>query len=109
MCPLIPTLMRECVLPYKVPDSDLVIEKGVGVSIPLMGLHSDPQYYPDPDHFDPDRFVGNNFKPNPTYLPFGDGPRICIGESGHYLCTISLLGKRLRSDCYYKIYSLENK
>lgn len=67
-------------MPYKLPDSDLVIEKGVLVWIPLMGLHRDPQYYPEPDRFDPDRFEGNNFKPTSTYLPFGDGPRICIGK-----------------------------
>ncbi|XP_046685287.1 probable cytochrome P450 6a14 [Homalodisca vitripennis] len=75
---LLPMLMRECVRPYKVPDSDLIIEKGTLILIPVTGLHKDPQYYPEPCHFNPDRFKGNNFKPSSTFLPFGDGPRICI-------------------------------
>uniref|UniRef100_A0A1B6L5Q1 Cytochrome P450 n=1 Tax=Graphocephala atropunctata TaxID=36148 RepID=A0A1B6L5Q1_9HEMI len=79
MYPNIAELSRECVRPYKVPDSDFTIEKGVVVLVAVNGLHHDPQYYPDPDQFKPDRFEGNNFKPNPTFLPFGDGPRICIG------------------------------
>ncbi|XP_054274267.1 cytochrome P450 6a2-like [Macrosteles quadrilineatus] len=78
MYPIIPLLQRECTKTYKVPDSDLVIEKGVIVTIPVAGLHLDPQHYPDPETFNPDRFEGNNFKPNPAFLPFGDGPRICI-------------------------------
>ncbi|XP_046677665.1 probable cytochrome P450 6d5 [Homalodisca vitripennis] len=75
---LLPMLMRECVRPYKVPDSDLIIEKGTLILIPVTGLHKDPQYYPEPCQFNPDRFKGNNFKPSSTFLPFGDGPRICI-------------------------------
>ncbi|XP_054272579.1 uncharacterized protein LOC128992862 [Macrosteles quadrilineatus] len=76
--PLIPILQRECTKSYKVPGSDLVIEKGVLISIPVIGLQQDPRVYPDPDSFKPERFEGNNFKPNPHFLPFGDGPRICI-------------------------------
>uniref|UniRef100_A0A1B6GAY2 Cytochrome P450 n=1 Tax=Cuerna arida TaxID=1464854 RepID=A0A1B6GAY2_9HEMI len=78
MYPIIPMLVRECIQPYKVPDSDLTIEKGVIVMIPVVALHHDPQYYPDPEQFKPERFQGNNFKPSSTFLPFGDGPRICI-------------------------------
>lgn len=66
---------------YKVPDSDLVIEKGTTVMISTMGLHMDEKYYPDPEKFDPDRFTEEEkaTRPNYTYLPFGDGPRLCIG------------------------------
>jgi len=78
MYPMIPLLQRECTKTYKLPDSDLVIEKGTAVCIPVSGLHMDPQIYPDPEVFRPERFEGNNFKPNPAFLPFGDGPRICI-------------------------------
>ncbi|KAG8316329.1 hypothetical protein J6590_042030 [Homalodisca vitripennis] len=77
--PILALLSRECTKDYKIPDSDLTIEKGVLIMIPVVALHHDPQYYPDPEQFKPERFQGNNFKPNPTFLPFGDGPRICIG------------------------------
>jgi cytochrome P450 len=47
----------------------------------IMGR--DPQYYPDPLRFDPDRFSPENkaTRPKFTYFPFGGGNRQCIGES----------------------------
>ena len=67
---------------YKVPNLDLVIEKGTPVYIPMLGLHYDPEYFPDPDKFDPERFNEENKRNRPScvYLPFGEGPHQCIGE-----------------------------
>lgn len=59
------------------------IEKGVQLLIPVYGYHHDPQNFPDPDKFDPERFNDenkHNIAPG-TYLPFGIGPRNCIGEN----------------------------
>ncbi|CAN7985751.1 unnamed protein product, partial [Ixodes pacificus] len=44
-------------------------------------LHHDQRYFPDPEVFDPGRFLGDNRKLiQPfTYLPFGEGPRQCVG------------------------------
>ncbi|XP_054006575.1 cytochrome P450 6k1-like [Hylaeus anthracinus] len=66
---------------YKVPNSDLVLEKGTPVYISVMGLHYDPEYYPDPERYDPERFTEENKqkRPNCVYIPFGDGPHNCIG------------------------------
>jgi hypothetical protein len=52
------------------------------IFIPIIGLHRDPNYYPDPERFDPERFSEDNkHSINPTtYLPFGLGPRSCIGK-----------------------------
>ncbi|XP_054273744.1 probable cytochrome P450 6a14 [Macrosteles quadrilineatus] len=74
-------LLRECTQTYQVPDSDLVIEKGVKVIVPVYALHRDPKYFPEPERFDPERFSTENKQKiiQGTYLPFGDGPRICIG------------------------------
>jgi cytochrome P450 family 9 len=58
------------------------IHPGEALFIPIIGLHRDSNYYPDPEHFDPERFSDDNkHNINPlTYLPFGIGPRSCIGE-----------------------------
>ncbi|KAG5877315.1 hypothetical protein JTB14_034374 [Gonioctena quinquepunctata] len=80
--PPLPFLFRQCTKDYKVPDSDLVIEEGTTVQIPIFGIHYDPEIYPDPEKFDPDRFSVENkkYRSNFSWLPFGDGPRICLGQ-----------------------------
>jgi len=70
-----------CTKDYKVPGTDVVIEKGTRVNIPVWGIQMDPEYYPDPEKFDPERFSEENKakRPDMTFLPFGEGPRMCIG------------------------------
>ncbi|KAH8285773.1 hypothetical protein KR018_002887 [Drosophila ironensis] len=54
---------------------------GTPVYISVLGLHRDEQFWPNPDNFDPERFApGQRQQQHPmTYLPFGAGPRGCIG------------------------------
>ncbi|KAJ8977038.1 hypothetical protein NQ317_017712 [Molorchus minor] len=72
---------RVCNKDYPVPGTNVVIERGTQVVIPILALHRDPEYYPDPEVFDPERFTEENKakRPASTFIPFGDGPRICIG------------------------------
>ncbi|XP_001606687.2 probable cytochrome P450 6a13 [Nasonia vitripennis] len=77
-----PVLNRISLADLNVPDSKFRIPKGMRLVIPVNGIHSDPNVYPDPDRFDPSRFTPENrAKRHPlVYLPFGEGPRHCIGK-----------------------------
>jgi cytochrome P450 family 6 len=79
--PPVPTLTRRCTKDYTLRGTDVVAEKGTQVYVSILGMHRDPEYYPDPEKFDPERFNDDNKKSRLsfTYLPFGDGPRNCIG------------------------------
>lgn len=79
--PPAPVFLRKCTKPYPIPETNIVIPEGLSVLIPCYGLHRDPEYFPDPERFDPDRFSEENKSKiwDCTYIPFGDGPRNCIG------------------------------
>ncbi|XP_059614219.1 probable cytochrome P450 6a23 [Phlebotomus argentipes] len=79
--PILTNIMRNCSQDYKIPDSNVVLKKGLRVFIPVYGLHHDPEYYPNPDKFDPERFTKEAIasRPQCAFIPFGEGPKICIG------------------------------
>ncbi len=57
------------------------IRPGDTVIIPIYALHRSKLLWQDPDSFRPARFADRKAIPRYSYLPFGDGPRICIGAS----------------------------
>ncbi|XP_008183473.1 probable cytochrome P450 6a13 [Acyrthosiphon pisum] len=75
-------LMRKALQTYRLPNDSLTIEKDQKVIIPVYAIHHDSKYYPEPENFIPERFSTEEKakRPNGTYMPFGDGPRICIGK-----------------------------
>nr|QYA71977.1 cytochrome P450 [Anoplophora glabripennis] len=80
--PVFPILPRVCVKDYEVPGTDFTIKKDTMVMVSNMGIQRDPEYYPDPNRFDPERFSNENKAKRPfvSYVPFGEGPRICVGK-----------------------------
>ncbi|CAH1400050.1 unnamed protein product [Nezara viridula] len=81
MYPTLPALNRHCTKDYTTPSGQK-IKKGDDIIIPLYSLQRDEKYFPEPKKFDPERFSKTNkYKINPfTYMPFGEGPRNCIGS-----------------------------
>lgn len=59
---------------YQVPDSDVVLTKGMTVLASIYGIHHDPSLYPNPEEFDPERFSHENVvKRHPmAFIPFGE-------------------------------------
>lgn len=78
---------RVCVKDYVIQptregERPVHIEKGCLIQIPTAGFHYDPNFFPDPNKFDPDRFSEekrSSIVPG-SYMPFGVGPRNCIGK-----------------------------
>lgn len=100
---------RVCVKPYTIKaersgETDVHLDKGDILWTPVFGFHRDPEYYPNPTKFDPERFNAvnkNNIKPY-TYLPFGAGPRACIG-SRFALMEIKLILVHLMSKFIFEV------
>ncbi|XP_026749604.2 cytochrome P450 6B5 [Galleria mellonella] len=74
--------MRVCAQKTHIPNINTTIDKGVRVLIPVYAIHHDPKYFDNPEEFRPERFSPEEFSKIPKfcYLPFGEGPRACIGE-----------------------------
>lgn len=82
MYPLIPFIMREVSENYTFKGTKISIEKGTKVWVPTYGIQRDADVYPEPEKFDPERFNDDAVAARHpmAYLPFGDGPRNCIGK-----------------------------
>ncbi|XP_025990773.2 cytochrome P450 4C1 [Solenopsis invicta] len=72
-------ISRELVEDVKLDDH--ILPKDHEVSVPIVLVHRNPEVWPDPLKFDPDRFLPENSKDrNPyAYVPFSAGPRNCVG------------------------------
>lgn len=83
--PPAPVTDRQCDKDYQLSEGDnynFTINKGDKLWLPIYALHHDANYFPDPQKFDPERFSEENIGKvvSGTYLPFGLGPRNCIGK-----------------------------
>jgi cytochrome P450 len=80
------------------------IAAGTPVLVSPWVTHRHPGFWPDPDRFDPGRFIGDHDRPRYAYFPFGGGPRSCIGEQFAMLEATVLLRTLLTR---YRIESLD--
>ncbi|XP_049865725.1 cytochrome P450 6B6-like [Pectinophora gossypiella] len=81
MLPSIGVLNRICTRKYEIPELGIAIDPGVKILIPLQAIYMDEKYFDNPKEFRPERFSPEAIKKrhNFSYLPFGEGPRACVG------------------------------
>ncbi|XP_037728455.1 probable cytochrome P450 6w1 [Drosophila subpulchrella] len=87
MYPIVGYIERECSQPADGerftldPFHNMEVPHGMPIYMSTLAVHRDPHYWPDPDKFDPERFSpANRYNLNmDAYMPFGIGPRNCIG------------------------------
>ncbi|KAI5702206.1 hypothetical protein M8J76_015493 [Diaphorina citri] len=90
---------------------EFTIPKGASILINVAGIHRQPQYYSQPDKFIPERFSPEEYinRPRNIFVPFGIGPRKCIGQKFallHMKTAFSVLIRRfefLPSEKYERI------
>jgi cytochrome P450 len=73
---LLPEVGRVIVAPFEVCGYNL--QPGDWVIVSIMAIHHDPELYPEPDRYNPERFIGRTYSPY-EFLPFGGGNRRCLG------------------------------
>lgn len=98
MYPIAVAADRICIKDYELPPTlpdrePYTVKPGDFIWLPIYALHRDPKYFPDPDTFNPDRFIndGKAIANSGAYFPFGLGPRMCIGNRFALLETKILL------------------
>ncbi|XP_052740744.1 cytochrome P450 4g15-like [Bicyclus anynana] len=75
-----PFTMRKCTQDIQLP-SGLVLPKGCGVVLHFWGMHRDPRCWgADADQFRPERFLSATPDQLAAFMPFGHGPRYCLGS-----------------------------
>ena len=77
---------------------DIEIPRGSTVIVYVYGAHHAPHYWESPETFDPERFIKGSEKLRTpfTFLPFGGGPRVCIGNQYAMLQILMILSDLLR-------------
>lgn len=61
---------------------EVSLDVGTSVIIPIRALHYEEKFFPEPHTFKPERFLPENKDsiPKCAFMPFGEGPRVCIGN-----------------------------
>ncbi|XP_011501310.1 PREDICTED: cytochrome P450 6A1-like [Ceratosolen solmsi marchali] len=92
--PVITILTRQATNAFTFSQTQTTIPKDTRIWIPVYAIHRDPAIYTNPETFNPERFDEGNMKERHTfnYLPFGAGPRNCIGARfGNYQTKIGVI------------------
>lgn len=78
--PTVPIFFRKLDSTLKI-SNDIELHPGTNIAVPVWTIHRAPENFPNPEKFDPERFIPENAKlRHPfSFIPFSSGPRNCIG------------------------------
>lgn len=94
--PPVPVIARQPKEPFELGGTR--VPAGAQIVIPIFAVHRHRKYWEDPDRFDPDRFLPEReaLRPRTQFMPFGAGPRICLGQSFAMIEAVTLLATFVR-------------
>lgn len=66
-------ITRNSTKDFKIPDTEMIIPANTDINISVLSVHRDPDFYPNPEKFDPERFTPEKVKNRKpfTFIPFG--------------------------------------
>nr|ULR85566.1 cytochrome P450 [Spodoptera frugiperda] len=104
MYPPVPIIARKLNRDVKISTNNYVLPAGATVVVGTLKIHRNPQYYKNPNVFNPDNFLPENTSNRHyySYIPFSAGPRSCVGRKYALLKLKVLLSTILRN---YKVTS----
>lgn len=91
--PIVPLVAREVTVPFRLRGWEMPAGSVIGAAVSL--LHRNPELYPEPMTFRPERFLERSFSPF-EYIPFGGGTRRCLGAAFSLFETKVVLATWLR-------------
>jgi len=95
LLPPVAALSRECLAPTEIAGE--AVSRGARIVVPIWILHRHRDHWEDPDAFIPDRFAPDRPAPDRhLYMPFGAGPRICIGMGFAMIEAVAVFATLLR-------------
>ncbi|XP_049696776.2 cytochrome P450 4g15 [Helicoverpa armigera] len=104
MYPPVPIIARKLNRDVTIATKNYVLPAGTTVVVGTFKIHRNPEYYKDPNTFNPDNFLPENTSNRHyySYIPFSAGPRSCVGRKYAILKLKILLATVLRN---YKVTS----
>jgi cytochrome P450 len=97
---VVPTVVRVASEEVTLGNGAYCLPKGQTLMINMQGVHHNPNYWPEPLAYRPDRFLDTKGVQPYTFIPFIEGPRMCLGQYLSLMESKVVLSLLLQSFCF---------